>query len=172
MECKKITDIWINGPSYELELIEDGLGRYFIDKNIELKSLQNVILEEFIECIKEAMDSLSQDRKEEEIISHLKMQFRLSLTKLKKKMNILRQCIDSVNKIFNYYLRWPHMVGKCKDKLEQIENELVKIGQDYSMVQDKDEVKKKVHELQVEHAKIHSAKKTLMETFWKVKDLT
>lgn len=88
-------------------------------------------------------------------------------------MNVLRQCIDLANKIYNYCLRWLHVVGKYKDKLEKNENEPVRIGQDYSMVQDKDgEVRKKVHNLQVEHANVHFSKNTLMDTFWKVKDQT
>lgn len=70
---KKITDIWINGPSYEQDSIEDTLGRYFIDDNIELESLQNVLPKELIECIREAMDFLSLEKKEDEIISHLNM---------------------------------------------------------------------------------------------------
>lgn len=60
---QKITDIWINGPSFEQDLIEDILGRYFIDNNIELESLHNVLPEELIECIKEAMDFVPLDRR-------------------------------------------------------------------------------------------------------------
>lgn len=170
---QNIVDIQLDGPSYEQDLIKSTLGRYFVQNNIELESLQNVFPEELIECIKEVVASDSQDKKEEEIILHLKEQFRLSLTKLKKKMNVLRQCINSSNDIYNYCLRWPHVVGKYKIKLKKIESELNKIGHDYNMVQDQDgAVKNKIHELQVEHTKIHFARNTLMDTFWKVKDQT
>lgn len=160
----KIVGMWLDRPSYEQDLIEITLGRYFVQNNIEFESLQNEFPEELIECIKEAMAYDSQDKKEEEVILHLKEQFRLSLTKLKKKMNELRQCINSANNIYNYCLHWPHVVGKYKDKLEQIESELNKIGQDYNMFQDQDgAANKRIHELQVEHAKF-----TLLETpLWK-----
>lgn len=87
---QKISGIWLNGPSYEQDLIENSLSRYLIDNNIELESLQNVLLEELIECVKMSMESVPLERKEEEVISHLKMQFRLSLSRLKKKMSELR----------------------------------------------------------------------------------
>lgn len=88
-------------------------------------------------------------------------------------MNVLRQCIDSGNKVLNHCLKWPHVVGKYKDKLQEIEDEIVKIGQDYYMSLDMDgDVKKKVHALQDEHTKVHCARNTLIDTFWKVKDLT
>lgn len=101
---QKISDIWLNGPSYEQDVIEETLRRYCVDKNIELESLQNVLPDELIECVKEAMNYVPLDIKED-IISHLKIQFRLSLSKLKNKMNVLRQCIYSSNKVLNYYLK-------------------------------------------------------------------
>lgn len=36
---QKIVDIWLNGPSYEHDFIENTLGRYFVHNNIELESL-------------------------------------------------------------------------------------------------------------------------------------
>lgn len=43
---------------------------------------------------------------------------------------------------------WPQVVGKYKDKVEEIESKLVKIGQNYSMLLDKNgDVKKKVNDL-------------------------
>lgn len=102
----------------------------------------------------------------------MKEQFRLPLTEMKKKMNELRQCINLANSIYNYCLQWPHVVGRYKEKLEQIEGEFIKIGQDYSMFQDQDgAVKKMIRELQSEHAKFHFARNNLVDAFWKVKDL-
>lgn len=41
------------------------------------------------------------------------------------------------------------------------------------MFQDQDGVvKKNIHELQAEHAKVHFSRNTLMDTLWKVRDLT
>lgn len=70
---QKISGIWLNGPSYEQVLIENSLERYLIDNNIELESLQNVLPEELIECVKMSMELVPLEREEEEIISHLKM---------------------------------------------------------------------------------------------------
>lgn len=76
------------------------------------------------------------------------MQFRLSISKLKKKMSELRQCIDSPNKVFHYCLTSPHVVGKYKDKLEEIESELVNTRQDYIMLLNNNgDVKKKFYHL-------------------------
>lgn len=170
---QKISEIWLNGPFYEKDIIENTLARYFFVNNIELESLQDVILEELIECAKEAVEYVPLDIKEEEIISNLKMQFRLSLTKLKKRMNVMRQCIDSANKVFKYCLKWPHVVGKYKDKLEEIKKKLIRTGQNYNMSLDKNEdIKKKIHALQVEHTKVHYDRNTLIDAFWKVKDIT
>lgn len=41
--------------------IEDTLGRYFVDNNIELESLQNVLPDELIRCVKEAMNFVPLD---------------------------------------------------------------------------------------------------------------
>lgn len=88
-------------------------------------------------------------------------------------MSELRLCINSTNNIFNYYLKWPHVTGKYKDKLDKIESELVKIGKDYSMLLDTNgDMRKKVINLQAEHTKVLHTKNVLTNTFWKVKDIT
>lgn len=88
-------------------------------------------------------------------------------------MSELRYCIDVANKVFNYCLRWPQVVGKYKDKLEEIESELVNNGQNYSMLLDKKgDVKEKVYDLQIEHATVHATKNSLIDAFQKVKDIT
>lgn len=92
---------------------------------------------------------------------------------IEKENKCVEQCINLANNIYNYCLRWPHVVGRYKEKLEQIEVELIKIGQDYDMFQDKDSaVKKRIQELQFEHEKVHFTKNNHVDTFWKVKDLT
>jgi hypothetical protein len=74
-----------------------------------------------IESIKEFMIPEPQDKKKEEVILHLKKEFRLSLIKLKKQMNELIQRIFSANKIYNYCPRWPHAIGNYKENLNKIE---------------------------------------------------
>lgn len=68
----KIVNVWSIKPSYEQDMIVSVLSSHLVHNHIKLEILQNTLLEEMFECIKETMDSVSQDKEEEEVILHLK----------------------------------------------------------------------------------------------------
>jgi hypothetical protein len=145
---QNIVSIWSIRPSYDQDKISYVISDYLRQNKIEVEILYNTFPDEMIECIRKFMDAKSHNKEEEELILHLKKDFRLSLVKIKKKMNELRQCIISSNNIYNYCLRWPHVVGKYKERLDHIEVELNKIGQDFNMLQDQDrKIMKRIQEL-------------------------